>query len=44
MEMPNHLGKQTSFHLFYDENVDVERGDPLTYISPTGETLRVYFK
>jgi len=44
LEMPNHLGKQTTFSFLYDEGTDVEKGDPLTYIAENGETVFVFFQ
>jgi len=44
LEMPNHLGKETTFSFLYDEDTDVEKGDPLTYIADNGETVFVFFQ
>ncbi len=41
----NAAGKNIMLSAYADDNIDVSRGDPLTYVNLTGEeTVLVYFR
>lgn len=45
LRVPNAEGKEVTVSLFYDNNTNVDQGDPLIYNNLNGqETVLVYFR